>query len=238
MGLTLQELLDWVPEISELAKHTRVAAVNHGSAADFLKDLAKASNWEGRGGDAARSAMLMTAFHHDPSQQNLTLAALGMRRAELDAEALRAKVKTDILGYAGEKPAVAVDTTTNSVIAPDTTGLDEKAAKEIDDKVSVLKQRIADALTEGERIDRLLTASIAYAAGMQQPGQAENQGPIAGTGAIPASATSARPTSVRSARCPAGGTWRSSGILSPATRWALVRITRPWRCRCTSRTAR
>jgi hypothetical protein len=168
VALTLHELLNWVPEIAELAKQTRTVAANHANSSDFLKDLAKASTWEGRGGDAAREALVLTASHHDDAAQNLTLAALGMRRTELDAEALAGKIR-GILNYANEAPYVLVDTLTDQVIPPDTTNVDKETVAKIQAKVTELRTQITGALAEGERIDTDLARAIGAAAGLSEP---------------------------------------------------------------------
>ncbi|WP_268811690.1 hypothetical protein [Mycobacterium kyorinense] len=37
MSMTLQELLDWVPEIGDLAKAAHDASSNHANSAEFLR---------------------------------------------------------------------------------------------------------------------------------------------------------------------------------------------------------
>ena len=99
MPLNLRELREWPPEIADLAGSTREVATNHTNSADFYRSLAKASTWEGDGGDAARAAMVASAGEHDAVAENLGKAAAGMEHAQQQAEAVAQKIKA-ILDYA------------------------------------------------------------------------------------------------------------------------------------------
>lgn len=61
MALNLEELKAWPPEIADLAQATRDAAANHTGSADFYRSLIRVSSWEGRGAQAALSAMEASA---------------------------------------------------------------------------------------------------------------------------------------------------------------------------------
>jgi hypothetical protein len=53
--LNFRELREWPPEIADRAGSTREAAANHTNSADFYRSLAKASTWEGDGGDNVKT---------------------------------------------------------------------------------------------------------------------------------------------------------------------------------------
>ncbi|HKP39623.1 hypothetical protein [Mycobacterium sp.] len=168
MPLNLKELREWPPEIADLAGATRSAATNHTNSADFYRSLAKASIWEGDGGDAARAAMVASAGEHDAVADNLGTAATGMDHAQQLAEAVAQEIK-DILDYAASAPAVQINESTNQVLPPDTTYLDEEAAAKVAAKVADLQARIAAALTQGEGVDADLAGAIATATGTPAP---------------------------------------------------------------------
>jgi hypothetical protein len=168
VALNLRELREWPPEIADLAGSTREAAANHTNSADFYRSLATASTWEGDGGDAARAAMVATAAEHDGMAESLGKAATGMEHAQQQAEQV-AQTITDILNYAAEAPAVQIDESTNQVIPPDTTYLDDEAAAKVAAKVADLQAQIAAALAQGEGVDADLAGAIATATGTPAP---------------------------------------------------------------------
>ncbi|MGO4442218.1 hypothetical protein AB4Z42_02555 [Mycobacterium sp. 2YAF39] len=168
MALNLRELREWPPEIADLAGSTREAAANHTNSADFYRSLANASTWQGDGGDAARAAMVATAGEHDGVAENLGQAVAGMDQAQLQSEDVAQKI-TDILNYAAEAPAVEIDESTNQVIPPDTTYLDNEAAAKVAAKVADLRAQIAATLAQGEEVDADLAAAIVTATGTPAP---------------------------------------------------------------------
>ncbi|ANE81593.1 hypothetical protein A7U43_21945 [Mycobacterium adipatum] len=170
MSMTLRELREWVPEIADLAGSTRDAAANHTSSADFYRSLASASTWEGDGGSAARAAMVASATDHSDTVDNLTTAATGMDIAHQQAEAIATTI-TGILNDAAASPAVLVDETTNQVIPPDVSYLDDETAAQVAAKVADLQARIADVLADGEQVDADLASAIGTATGVPAPAQ-------------------------------------------------------------------
>ena len=168
MPLNLRELREWPPEIADLAGSTRQAAANHTNSADFYRSLAKASTWEGDGGDAARAAMVSSAGQHEAVAENLGKAATGMEHAQHEAEGVAQKIKS-ILDYAAQQPAVQVNEATNQVIPPDTSYLDENAAAKVAAKVADLQAQIAAVLADGERVDGELASAIGTATGTTPP---------------------------------------------------------------------
>ncbi len=170
MSMTLRELREWVPEIADLAGSTRDAAANHTSSADFYRSLASASTWEGDGGNAARAAMVASAADHSDTADNLTTAATGMDNAHQQAEAIATTI-TGILNDASASPAVLVDETTNQVIPPDVSYLDDETAAQVAAKVADLQARIADVLADGEQVDADLASAIGTATGVPAPTQ-------------------------------------------------------------------
>lgn len=170
MPLNLKELREWPPEIADLAGSTREAAANHTNSADFYRSLAKASTWEGDGGDAARAAMVSSAGQHEAVAENLGKAATGMEHAQQEADSVAQKIKA-ILDYAAAQPAVQVNEATNQVIPPDTSYLDEEAAAKVAAKVADLQTQIAAVLADGERVDADLAGAIGTATGTTAPVQ-------------------------------------------------------------------
>lgn len=206
MSLSLKELLDWVAEIADLAKATHDMAENHANSAQFYRDLARASTWQGQAAQEALMSMLTTARAHGGKADDLGKAAAVMDRAHQNAEALANTIRR-ILADAAESPAVEVDLSTNQVSPPPGyEHLDGPTKTKISEKIAALEARIADALDEGDRIDEALAQAIATATGVPPPsktpksleelllppsagplapGQVRNRGPVAGTGAVP-----------------------------------------------------
>lgn len=168
MALNLQQLKDWPPEIADLAQSARDAATNHTEAADFYRSLMTVSTWEGRGAQAARSAMAAAASDHDAVADNIGTAANRMEIAHQDAEDLAATIKR-ILDDAAIQPVVTIDETANQVIPPDTSHMTEEYAGRVAAKVTDLRGRIAAVLADGERIDAELGGAITAAGGSAVP---------------------------------------------------------------------
>jgi Domain of unknown function (DUF4185) len=200
VALTLQELLNWPPEIGDLAKASHDVATNHADSAAFLRAAMKASDWDGESGDTARQAVFSTASDHDKQAEQIKQAASSIDTAHQDADALANKVK-DILNFAAEAPAVQVDPVTNAVTPPQSYDyMDAEAQTKVSEKIADVKARIADAVIEGNRIDDELAKAIAKASGLPEPapapmttpdlgplrpGESRDLGPVAGTGANP-----------------------------------------------------
>lgn len=168
MALTLRVLKEWSPEIAELAQSARDAATSHTDSAAFYRSLIAVSTWEGRGSQAARSAMKATAGDHDLAAENLGAAAGRMQRVHEDAEELTATINR-ILNDAAMQPVVEINETTNEVIPPDTRHMTDEYASQVATKVTDLRARIADVLAEGERIDAELANAIAAASDTAEP---------------------------------------------------------------------
>lgn len=198
MALTLQELLNWPPEIGDLGKAAHDVATNHADSADFLRSAMRASDWDGESGDTARQAVFSTAADHDKQAERIKAAATLIDTAHQEADALANKVK-DILNFAAEAPAVNVDLATGEVSQPASYDyMDAETQTKVSEKIAEVKARIADAIIEGDRIDDELAKAIAKASGLPepaptpmtapdlgplQPGESRNLGPVAGTGA-------------------------------------------------------
>lgn len=168
MSLTLRDLMEWVPEIADLAASTRQAAANHTESAEFYRSLAAASTWEGDGGAAARAAMVASAGDHEGAAENLVSAAAAMEQAHDQAENVSNAIK-ELLNYAAAAPAVLIDLTTNQVIPPDTSYLDDETAAHVVAKVSELQAQIATLLTDGQQVDTDLANAIGTATASPTP---------------------------------------------------------------------
>lgn len=164
MALSLGELKQWPPEIADLAQAAREAADNHTGSAEFYRSLITVSTWEGQGAEAAKSAMTATAADHEAVADNLGAAAQRMENVHRDAEALAETIK-GILDDAAAQPAVGIDESTNQVIPPDTSHMTDEYAAQVAAKVTDLRERIADALADGQRNDTELAGAITAASG-------------------------------------------------------------------------
>lgn len=206
MALTLQELLNWPPEIGDLGKAAHDVATNHADSADFLRSAMQAADWDGESGDTARQAVFSTAGDHDKQAERIKAAAALIDTAHQEAETLANKVK-DILNYAAEAPAVKVDPATNAVSPPDSYSyMDAETQQAVAQKMAEVEAQVANAIIEGDRIDDELAKAIAKASGLPEPaptatsledlmlgppggplgrGEARNHGPVAGTGSDP-----------------------------------------------------
>lgn len=112
--------------------------------------------------------MVASAGEHDAVAEHLDKAAAGMEHVQQEAEAVAQEIK-NILDYAAEQPAVQINESTNQVVPPDTSYLDEEAAANVAAKVADLQTRIAAALADGERVDADLAGAIATATGTPAP---------------------------------------------------------------------
>ncbi|MGV0872046.1 hypothetical protein [Mycolicibacterium sp. XJ879] len=166
--MNLEELKQWPPEIADLARAARDAAANHTGSADFYRSLIRVSTWEGRGAQAAMSAMEASAGEHESVADSLGAAANRMELVHQDAEDLADTIKR-ILDDAAAAPAVVVDESTNQVIPPDTSHMTEEYAAQVAAKVADLQERIAAALADGERMDADLAGAITAASGTAEP---------------------------------------------------------------------
>lgn len=164
MALNLGELKQWPPEIADLAQAAREAADNHTVSAEFYRSLIAVSTWEGQGAEAARSAMTATAADHEAVADHVGVAASRMQNVHRDAEVLAETIKR-ILDDAAAQPAVGIDESSNQVIPPDTSHMTEEYAAQVAARVTDLRERIADALADGERIDTELAGAITAASG-------------------------------------------------------------------------
>ncbi|MGE2724402.1 glycohydrolase toxin TNT-related protein [Mycolicibacterium pulveris] len=168
MTLNLEELKQWPPEIADLARAARDAAANHTGSADFYRSLIRVSTWEGRGAQAAMSAMEASAGEHESVADSIGAAANRMELVHQDAEDLADTIKR-ILDDAAASPAVVIDESTNQVIPPDTSHMTEEYAAQVAAKVADLQERIAAALADGERMDADLAGAITAASGTAEP---------------------------------------------------------------------
>ncbi|WP_233213343.1 hypothetical protein [Mycobacterium hubeiense] len=191
--MNLRELREWPAEIDDLATATREAATNHTNSADFYRVLAKASTWEGEGGDAARSAMLAAAGDHDAAAENLTTAATGMGRTQEQAELIDNQIKNILDDAAAGPYPVEIDQDTNQVIPPSTDYLTDEAAAEVAAKVTDLQERVAAVLAAGRLVDSDLGQAIRAASGASETAATPAPGQI-GPFPVPRSvATAAKP---------------------------------------------
>ncbi|KRQ26861.1 MULTISPECIES: hypothetical protein [Mycobacteroides] len=168
MPLSIRELRQWAPEITELAKTARESAVNHSKSAEFYRGLVKVSTWQGHGGEAAKAGMAATARDHDAAAESLVKSATKMEHCAGEAHDIAEKIN-GILQDADAYPAVEVNQDTNQVTPPDTSNMDKDTKAKVAAKVTDLQERIAAIEATGEVVDGDLARAIATATGTSEP---------------------------------------------------------------------
>jgi hypothetical protein len=172
VSLTLAQLRMWPAEIKSVADAAVRRAKASRDAATNVQSIADISTWEGDAGDAARDAMQRSATRFEESGLEALALAAGANRAH--QESLRvARMIDDLTSDAHSsvdgEPAMDVDLTTNSVIAPDTGYMTDDAAAKAARKIARLKGEIATILAAGESVDSDLARVIAAGTGGTAP---------------------------------------------------------------------
>jgi hypothetical protein len=135
--------------------------------------LSAFTTWSGDAADAAKEAIAESRNKLELSAQEAFLVSLGAGRAYQEAQAVTKEVR-DLLAYAAEAPTVEINTLTNTVIPPDTTGWAPEDVAAVEAKMAELETRIAAALAHAETTDADLARVLSAATG--------DEDVIAGTG--------------------------------------------------------
>lgn len=176
MGLTLADLQEWDPEqIHEFADATAARARHSREAAQNIANLPVFATWHGDAGTAAQDAMAKSSTKMELSAQNAFRVWAGAGQAYLEAAAVK-KELNDIFAEAAAAPAVHIDTTSNTVIPPDTNGWSDADIQKVKAKVDELRRKITALLATAEKTNSDLAAVLRAATGAQaadgQPGEA------------------------------------------------------------------
>jgi hypothetical protein len=147
------------------AKASRDAAINVQSIVDI-------STWEGSAGDAARDAMTRSATKFEKSGLEALALAAGANQAHEEAlhvAQMIDELTADAHASANGEPAMDIDLSTNTVIAPDTGYMTDDAAAKAAQKAARLQGEISTILAAGEAVDSDLARVIAYGTGGTPP---------------------------------------------------------------------
>lgn len=169
MGLTLADLQEWDPEqIHEFADAAAARARHSREAAQNIANLPVFATWHGDAGTAAQDAMAKSSTKMELSAQNAFRVWAGAGQAYLEAAAVK-KELNDIFAEAAAAPAVHIDTTSNTVIPPDTNGWSDADIQKVKAKVDELRRKITALLATAEKTNSDLAAVLRAATGAQAP---------------------------------------------------------------------
>lgn len=165
MPISLADIQRWDPEqINEVANAAAARARTSREKADELRNLSAFTTWSGDAADEAQEAITESRTKLELSAQEAFLVSLGASRAYQEAQAVTTEVR-DVLAYAAETPAVEINTLTNTVIAPDTTGWAPEDVATAEAKIAELEGRITAALAHAEATDADLARVLSTATG-------------------------------------------------------------------------
>ncbi|WP_102145313.1 hypothetical protein, partial [Mycobacterium sp. QGD 101] len=161
--MSLADVQRWQPEqIDEVSEAAAQRARTSGEQAQALRNLQVFSTWKGEAGEAAKQATERSATKLDMTAKESFLVSLGAQKSAQDVRTVKNDLDA-ILQDAAASPAVTIDTATNTVIPPDTTGWDEAEVQALVDKIEDLENRIVTVLANAEEADadlaRVLTAA-------------------------------------------------------------------------------
>ena len=152
MGMTLDELQHWPPQIKALADAASKRGDASQQAADKVQSIVDISTWKGDAGDAARDAMKRSAARFETSGFEAMYVAMHANKAYGESQALAADIST-FLSDAAAPPKVDIDPKTNAVTPPDITGMDKDQLQKLIDKLKDLHQRVTGLVARGEMLD-------------------------------------------------------------------------------------
>lgn len=167
MTITLADLQEWNPEaIDELSRAAAARARTSREKAQELPELTVLQTWEGQSGEAAREALRTLSTRLEISAQTAVGVALGAQKVHGEAVQIKSQLAA-LFDDANAAPAVFIDTATNTVVPPDTTGWDPVEIACLQAKVDELQSRIALILGEGEAADAELAGLLTRAVGLE-----------------------------------------------------------------------
>lgn len=169
MGLTLADLQEWDPEqVNEVSQAAAARARHSREAAQNIPDLPAFSTWHGDASTAAQDALAKTSGKLELSAQEAFKVALGAGHAAEEVLTVK-KQLADIFAEADAAPAVHIDTKTNTVTPPNTSGMADQDVQKIKAKVEELQHKIAALLATAEKTNSDLAAVLRAATGSQSP---------------------------------------------------------------------
>jgi hypothetical protein len=167
VGLTLADLQEWDPEqINELADGAAARARHSRQAAQNIANLPVFSTWDGEVGKTAQDAMAKSGTKMELSAQNAFRVWAGAGHAYREASAVK-KELNDIFAEAAAAPAVRIDSKSNAVIPPDTTGWADQDVQKVKAKVEEPQHKLAALLATAEKTNTDLAAVLREATGIQ-----------------------------------------------------------------------
>ncbi|MFA4083154.1 hypothetical protein ONA92_15760 [Mycobacteroides salmoniphilum] len=152
MGMTLDELQHWPPQIKSLADAASKRGDASQQAADKVQAIVDMSTWKGDAGDAARDAMKRSAARFETAGFEAMYVAMHANKAYGESQALAADIGT-FLADAAAPPKVDIDPKTNAVTPPDITGMDKDQLQKVINKLKDLHQRVTGLVARGEMLD-------------------------------------------------------------------------------------
>ncbi|SRX92144.1 hypothetical protein MSP7336_00368 [Mycobacterium shimoidei] len=169
MGLCLADLQEWDPEqINELGEAAASRARHSREAARNIANLPVFATWRGEAAQAAKDAGTEKSTRMELSAQNAFRVWAGAGHAYEEAAAVK-KELNDIFAEANAAPAVHIDTATNVVMPPDTSGWTDEDVARVTAKVEALQQKIASLLLTAEKADADLAAVLRAATAAESP---------------------------------------------------------------------
>lgn len=152
MGMTLDELQNWPPQIKGLADAASKRGEASQQAAHKVQAIVDASTWKGDAGDAARDAMTRSAARFQTAGSQANDVAMQANKAYGESQTLAADIAS-FLADAAAPPTVIIDPKTNGVTPPDITGMDKDQLQKVINKLKNLKTRVTDLLARGDTLD-------------------------------------------------------------------------------------
>ncbi|ORB59847.1 hypothetical protein BST43_05845 [Mycobacteroides saopaulense] len=152
MGMTLDELQHWPPQIKALADAASKRGEASQQAADKVQAIVDMSTWKGDAGDAARDAMKRSAARFDTAGFEALYVAMHANKAYGESQTLADDIGA-FLTYAAAPPKVDIDPKTNAVTPPDISGLNKEQLQKVIDKLKDLQQRVTGLVARGEMLD-------------------------------------------------------------------------------------
>ncbi|MCV7261122.1 hypothetical protein [Mycobacterium shimoidei] len=126
------------------------------------------ATWRGEAAQAAKDAGTEKSTRMELSAQNAFRVWAGAGHAYEEAAAVK-KELNDIFAEANAAPAVHIDTATNVVTPPDTSGWADEDVARATAKVEALQQKIASLLLTAEKADADLAAVLRAATAAESP---------------------------------------------------------------------
>jgi hypothetical protein len=169
VGLTIADLQEWDPEqINEFSEAAAARARHSREAAQNIPNLPVFTTWHGEAATSAQEALGKTSGKMELSAQDAFKVALGAGHAAQEVAAVK-KELNDIFAEANAVPAVHIDTKTNTVTPPDTTGWADQDAAKVKTKVEELQHKITALLLKAEKANTDLAAVLRAGTGTQSP---------------------------------------------------------------------